>query len=201
MKKLAIASGLVMAMGLATGVQAASGNAGYWDEAPNKTVWKTGTGGCWRHGFWQESDMTVDCGGKKEEVVPAPEPTPEPTPEPAMADVVQKFVVYFDFNSSNPGDVSDISSYINSLNTVDSVKLVGYADRIGADAYNDKLSQKRAEKVASSLVSQGVNSSVVSVGYMGEANPVKSCEGQHGANLIDCLRANRRVQVEITGQK
>ncbi|MEM5534885.1 OmpA family protein [Neptuniibacter pectenicola] len=199
MKKFAIASGLVLAMGLATGAQAHPENAGYWDESPTSTVWKTGTGGCWRHGFWEESDAIEGCEGYKAPMAEAPAPAPAPAPK--MMSTVEKHIVYFDFDSSNPGDVSDISSYVNSLKEVTSVNLVGHADRIGASAYNDALSQKRVNAVAKALQAGGVSASVISTGYMGENAPAKSCEGLRGTNVVDCLRANRRVEVEISGKK
>lgn len=199
MKKFAIASGLVLAMGLATGAQAHPENAGYWDETPNGTIWKTGTGGCWRHGFWQDDNAVEGCAGYK---APAAAPAPAPAPAPAAAmPTLEKHIVYFDFDSADAGDVSDITSYINSLKSVTSVNLVGHADRIGSSAYNDALSQRRVSAVSSALQAGGVNSSAISTGYMGENAPAKSCDGQNGANLIDCLRANRRVEVEISGTK
>ncbi|MCP4596813.1 OmpA family protein [Neptuniibacter sp.] len=199
MKKFAIASGLVLAMGLATGAQAHPENAGYWDETPNGTIWKTGTGGCWRHGFWKEENAVEGCAGYK---APAAAPAPAPAPAPAAAmPTLEKHIVYFDFDSADAGDVSDITSYINSLKSVTSVNLVGHADRIGSSAYNDALSQRRVSAVSSALQAGGVNGSAISTGYMGENAPAKSCDGQSGANLIDCLRANRRVEVEISGTK
>ncbi len=196
MKKFAIASGLVLAMGMATGAQAHPENAGYWEESTS-TVWKTGTGGCWRHGFWTEANAIEGCDGYKAPAAPAPAPAPAPA---AMA-TVEKHIVYFDFDSSKVGDVSDISGYIKSLKEVTSVNLVGHADRIGTNAYNDALSQKRVNAVSEALQADGVSGSVISTGYMGENAPAKSCDGQRGANLIDCLRANRRVEIEISGKK
>ncbi|MAY42726.1 MULTISPECIES: OmpA family protein [unclassified Neptuniibacter] len=197
MKKFAIASGLVLAMGLATSAQAHPENSGYWDESKNATVWKTGTGDCWRHGFWEEADTVEGCAGYKAPMAEAP----APAPAPKMMATVEKHIVYFDFDSANAGDVSDISSYINSLKEVTSVNLVGHADRIGASAYNDALSMKRVNAVSEALQAGGVNASAISTGYMGENAPAKSCDGQRGSNLLDCLRANRRVEVEISGKK
>lgn len=197
MKKFAIASGLVLAMGLATSAQAHSDNAGYWDETPNATVWKTSNGECWRHGFWNEANTMEGCAGYKAPMAEAP----APAPAPKMMDAVEKHIVYFDFDSANPGDVSDISSYVTSLKEVTSVNLVGHADRIGASAYNDALSQKRVNAVSDALQAGGVSGSAISTGYMGENAPAKSCDGQRGGNLLDCLRANRRVEVEISGKK
>lgn len=203
MKKFAIASGLVLAMSMASSVQAHPENSGYWDASPHGTVWKNSSGECWHHGFWEESDAIPGCDGYKEPKVEAAAPAPAPAPaqKPTMMTTVEKHIVYFDFDSADAGDVSDISSYINSLKEVTSVNLVGHADRIGASAYNDALSQRRVNAVSRALQSGGVSGSAISTGYMGENAPAKSCDGQRGANLIDCLRANRRVEVEITGKK
>jgi OOP family OmpA-OmpF porin len=199
MKKLAIASGLVLAMGMASATQAHEQNAGYW-ATTGDTIWKTSTGECWHTGTWTKENAVVEgCDGYMAPVAAAPAPAPAPKAE-AMA-VVEKHIVYFDFDSANAGDVSDISSYINSLKSVTSVNLVGHADRIGTNAYNDALSKRRVDAVAAALQAGGVNGSVISTGYMGETAPAKSCDGLRGATLIDCLRANRRVEVEISGTK
>lgn len=197
MKKFALATGFALAMGLATGAQAHPENAGYWDETPGSTVWQTGTGGCWRHGFWKEEDAIEGCAGYK---APMAEPAPAPMPA-TVENAAEKHIVYFDFDKSEVGDVSDITGYIGSLTEVNSVELVGHADRIGTNAYNDALAQRRVEAVAAALTAGGVDASKVTTGHMGENAPAKSCEGQRGANLIDCLRANRRVEIEITGTK
>ncbi len=84
------------------------------------------------------------------------------------------------------------------------VQVNGYADRIGKDASNLKLSQRRAETVANYLVSKGVNAgSVTATGY-GEANPVtgNTCDAVKGRKaLIACLAPDRRVDVQVQGNK
>lgn len=197
MKKIALASGFAMAMALATGVQAHPENSGYWDETPGGTVWNTSAGGCWRHGFWQEVDTAEGCAGYK---APAPEPAPAPVAK-TIENAEEKHIVYFDFDKSDVGDVSDITDYIGSLTELNGVELVGHADRIGSNEYNDALSKRRVDAVAAALQAGGVDGGKISTGYMGETAPAKSCDGQRGANLIDCLRANRRVEIEITGTK
>ncbi|MBE2896228.1 porin OmpA [Pasteurellaceae bacterium HPA106] len=82
--------------------------------------------------------------------------------------------------------------------------VAGYTDRLGSDAYNLKLSQKRAETVANYLVSKGVpQTNVSAVGY-GEANPVtgSNCDAVKGRKaLIACLAPDRRVEVAVQGAK
>ncbi|MFD0965323.1 porin OmpA [Seminibacterium arietis] len=84
------------------------------------------------------------------------------------------------------------------------VNVAGYADRIGSDAYNQKLSQKRAETVANYLVAKGVAQNVISAAGYGEANPVtgNKCDAVKGRKaLIACLADDRRVEVSVKGTK
>ncbi|VTU08348.1 major outer membrane protein [Actinobacillus indolicus] len=84
------------------------------------------------------------------------------------------------------------------------VQVNGYTDRIGKDASNLKLSQRRAETVANYIVSKGVNpANVTAVGY-GEANPVtgNTCDAVKGRKaLIACLAPDRRVEIQVQGSK
>ncbi|WGE79127.1 porin OmpA [Actinobacillus equuli] len=84
------------------------------------------------------------------------------------------------------------------------IQVNGYTDRIGKEAANLKLSQRRAETVANYLVSKGQNAAnVTAVGY-GEANPVTgaTCDAVKGRKaLIACLAPDRRVEVQVQGSK
>lgn len=84
------------------------------------------------------------------------------------------------------------------------VAVNGYADRIGKDAANLKLSQRRAETVANYLVSKGVDSNAITATGYGEANPVtgNTCDAVKGRKaLIACLAPDRRVEVQVQGNK
>ena len=79
------------------------------------------------------------------------------------------------------------------------VKIAGYTDRLGSEAYNLDLSQRRANMVKARLAQQGVTAEMTAVGY-GKANQVKACsEFPHGKELKDCLRPNRRVEISANG--
>ncbi|AHG74314.1 Outer membrane protein P5 [Mannheimia sp. USDA-ARS-USMARC-1261] len=84
------------------------------------------------------------------------------------------------------------------------IQVNGYTDRIGKDAANLKLSQRRAETVANYIVSKGANpANVTAVGY-GEANPVtgNTCDAVKGRKaLIACLAPDRRVEIQVQGSK
>lgn len=83
--------------------------------------------------------------------------------------------------------------------TLRSVRVVGYTDRLGSDAYNRNLSQRRADAVKEELVSRGVPGDRVITEGAGDANPVKACADSAHAQLIACLAPNRRVEVWVTG--
>jgi len=71
------------------------------------------------------------------------------------------------------------------------VRLNGHTDNVGSDAYNQTLSQNRANSVRSYLVSKGVNAKQVSARGYGETRPIAS-------NSTDAGRArNRRVELEV----
>lgn len=84
------------------------------------------------------------------------------------------------------------------------VIVLGYTDLIGSDAYNQKLSQARAQSVVCYLVSKGIPSDKISARGMGKSNPVtgNTCNSVKGhAAVISCLAPDRRVEIEAKGIK
>lgn len=83
---------------------------------------------------------------------------------------------------------------------------LGFADPIGAHAYNQKLSERRASSVERYLVSNGIPADKIRVEARGETEEFanyKSCKGQAQGRqkLIDCLQPDRRVEVTVTTSK
>jgi outer membrane protein OmpA-like peptidoglycan-associated protein len=74
------------------------------------------------------------------------------------------------------------------------VQIDGFTDSVGGDAYNEQLSQRRADAVKSALMSRGVDASRISTEGYGKAYPVASNSDSSGRQL------NRRVEVVIGGQ-
>ncbi len=98
-------------------------------------------------------------------------------------------------------DSADIASnFYNPLNELartfkqydqNSIEIVGHTDNTGSYQYNQTLSQRRAQSVASYLISQGVNGMRVSTRGMGPDQPVAS-------NATAAGRAqNRRVEINL----
>lgn len=93
--------------------------------------------------------------------------------------------------------IDDVASKLKQ-SPAKEVKVAGYTDRLGSEAYNLKLSQNRADIVKARLIEKGVTASITAVGY-GKANQVKACDNEHGKALRECLRPNRRVEISASG--
>ncbi|OOF59854.1 porin OmpA [Rodentibacter myodis] len=84
------------------------------------------------------------------------------------------------------------------------VAVAGYTDRIGSEASNLKLSQRRADSVANYLVAKGVAAQDITATGYGKANPVTgaTCDAVKGRKaLIACLAPDRRVEIAVNGTK
>jgi OOP family OmpA-OmpF porin len=84
--------------------------------------------------------------------------------------------------------------------------VTGHTDRIGTQAYNQKLSERRAEAVNSYLVeTAGVAGNKISAKGVNGSDPVTKpgdCKGTKVTQaLIACLQPDRRVDIEVTGKR
>lgn len=81
------------------------------------------------------------------------------------------------------------------------VTVTGHTDRLGTDAYNQALSQARANTVRELLVQAGIDRAKVRASGMGKRQPVAiDCEGARATpELVKCLQPNRRVEIEVVG--
>ena len=86
---------------------------------------------------------------------PAPAPAPAAAPAPART-----FLVFFDWDRADLTDRARqiIAEAANNARTVGStrIEVSGHADRTGSAAYNQRLSERRAEAVAAELVRRGI---------------------------------------------
>lgn len=71
------------------------------------------------------------------------------------------------------------------------IDVIGHADSQGSDAYNQALSERRANTVASNLISQGVQRERVIASGRGETQPVASNDTAEGR------AKNRRVEIKL----
>ncbi len=109
--------------------------------------------------------------------------------------VVDKLTLHvnFDFNKATlrkqeDPELQKAVSFIKKYPDAQ-ISLVGYTDSVGGDAYNLKLSEKRAETVKDYLVKHGVDGARIQTSGRGKADPI-------GDNKTEKGRAeNRRVEV------
>lgn len=95
---------------------------------------------------------------------------------------------------------SAVLAKLGACANITSVIVTGHTDRLGTQAYNQKLSEKRAEAVQAYLISKGVKSDLVDTMGAGKTQPIKSCDDKLGRKkLIECLAPNRRVTVDVKG--
>lgn len=136
----------------------------------------------------------------------------EPVKEPEMISKTFAFNsdVLFDFDKAGlkPAGQKAIDDMQAEIARVDmkghKYQVNGYTDRLGSDAYNVKLSQKRAETVANYLVEHGVAVENIGATGFGKTHPVtgNKCDAVKGRKaLIECLSPDRRVEVEVKGTK
>jgi outer membrane protein OmpA-like peptidoglycan-associated protein len=101
-----------------------------------------------------------------------------------------------------PGGRAQLVSIVDTLESAETgeVRVIGHADRIGAEEDNLLLSQRRADTVRSILVEQGVPSNEITSQGRGESEPVKQCnDGLGHSTLVACLQPNRRVEIVANG--
>jgi outer membrane protein OmpA-like peptidoglycan-associated protein len=78
------------------------------------------------------------------------------------------------------------------------VRIEGHTDAKGDDAYNQKLSQRRADSVRQWLVRQRLGSLRFSSKGLGETQPVAPNAKPDGADDPDGRQKNRRVEIVIS---
>lgn len=105
------------------------------------------------------------------------------------------------YNLSPAGQqrLTEIANELRGFAELNAITVEGHTDRIGSDAYNQRLSQNRANVVRNYLVQQGVPSHLITAQGYGKTRPVKSCDGVGRGELIACLAPNRRVEVRVDG--
>ena len=129
----------------------------------------------------------------------APPPPPAARCRPAATKVTYAADAFFDFDKSvlkpeGKAKLDDLVGKVKGIN-LEVIIAVGHTDSVGADAYNQKLSVRRAEAVKAYLVSKGIEKNRVYTEGKGEKQPVadnKTAEGR---------AKNRRVEIEVVGTR
>ncbi|MDR2214882.1 MAG: OmpA family protein [Nevskiaceae bacterium] len=115
----------------------------------------------------------------------------------------------FDFDSAQlrPAGQEMLAGFVRDLRGLQYEVLIieGHTDRIGADAYNQALSERRANSVRDYLTGNGIPATNVRATGYGETRPVttpEQCPPSLARDaLLSCLQPDRRVEVEVSGTR
>jgi len=129
---------------------------------------------------------------------PPPPPPPPPPPEPEVGSkIISLEGANFDFNKASlkaEGMAKlDQAAAVMAEHADLTVGVEGHTDSVGSDAYNQKLSERRAQAAVDYLVSKGVDASRLQPTGYGESKPVASNDTAEGR------AQNRRVDLVVTG--
>ena len=116
--------------------------------------------------------------------------------------------VLFDFDKAvlkPEGKAAIDSQVVGKLSQIQKLEVVlvtGHTDRLGTDAHNQKLSAASRGRGARLSGQQGrADKDKIETIGMGEKQPVVQCDQKNLKELIACLQPNRRVEVEVKGEK
>jgi OOP family OmpA-OmpF porin len=205
---------------LTTDIQAAKPHSAYVQDARG-VIARNPFGLCWRTGYWTPADAVPGCDlpicvePAKLENGKCVTPPPPVVVEPPVAVVQPPAVVVppkvgsekvsfaadalFDFDKAvlkpeGKAKLDDLASKMQDIN-VEVIIAVGHTDSVGKDAYNQKLSIRRAEAVKAYLQAKGIEANRIYTEGKGETQPVES-------NKTSAGRAkNRRVEIEVVGTR
>ncbi len=185
------------------------------DSAGNAVRGDTGT--CWRAGIWTPALANViGCDGVMAKALPVTSPAEAPeqlATSPVEDNVVSEQVIpstttqepfekisfetetLFDFDKTalkNEGKQRlDLLASRLMDGVVQVVVALGHTDSLGAQAYNQQLSEKRARAVADYLSNKGIPNEKIFTEGRGGSQPIASNSSEAGRAM------NRRVEIEV----
>jgi outer membrane protein OmpA-like peptidoglycan-associated protein len=164
---------------------------------------------CWVHGDGDEDgdgvlDSRDKCPGTPKGVRVDADGCPPPAPAPVVEEAVvvkEETIVIRDVNfqfdsakltAADKDKLNTIATRLKQEAASARLTVTGHTDSVGSDAYNQKLSDRRAHSVVEYLIESGVpRSSFVSVTGAGESQPVADNKTADGRAM------NRRTEIKI----
>ena len=151
-------------------------------------------GECFHDKAFKASHAIVEC---DPDLVPPP--PPPAAPQPTSEKVTFAADTFFGFDRAVLKDEGKqkLDDIVNQLDGValEVIVAVGHTDSVGPEAYNQRLSVRRAEAVKAYLVSKGIEANRVYTEGKGEAQPVADNKTKDGR------AKNRRVEIEVVGSR
>jgi len=162
-----------------------------WRSADGTPI-RNAFGQCWRDANWTPATAHPACDG----AVAAPV-TPKVVPLPVSTKATFAADTLFDFDKAivKPAGKAQLEALVAKVKNInlEVVIVIGHTDSIGSDAYNQKLSFRRAEAVKAFLISKGIEKNRIYTEGKGEKSPVADNKTKQGR------AKNRRVEIEVVG--
>ena len=179
-------------------------------------VARSGTGLCWRTGFWTPAAAANDPAGCAcdKDLLPKEKCEP-PAAKAAAAPITAKPITIaakelFDYDKAilkPEGKAAidrEVIAKLKDAGPIKTMLVTGHTDRLGSQQYNQKLSEKRAEVVKGYLVSKGVPVDKIETMGAGKTQPatgVPKCDDKlPKKKLIECLAPHRRFTIDVTAE-
>ena len=194
-----------------------SKNQGYLVDTIDNSIVMSGAGLCWHTSDWTPARAVERCDPVSKPVVAAPAPAPAVVaavaPAPAPVKPLPQRISFsgdalfaFDKSVLKPEGKVMLDDLVSQLDGAmyDNITATGHTDRFGSNAYNQKLSERRAHAVKDYLVSKNVQAGRIDAEGKGETQPVTKagdCRGAKSAKVVACLQPDRRVDVEMKGTR
>ncbi len=126
---------------------------------------------------------------------PAPAPPPAPPPPAAGTKILTLEAAHFAFDRYDltPAGEAKVDDAVKILRESPAIRVTvdGYTDAIGSEAYNLRLSERRATTVRDYLVAHGIDAGRITARGFGKSNPVASNATAEGR------AQNRRVDIVV----
>jgi OmpA-OmpF porin, OOP family len=144
----------------------------------------------------ENNNISVLLGIRYAPLAPRPAPAAAAAPVPPSPPAsVRSYLVFFDWNRADLSGrareiIADAAQNARRASST-RIEVAGHADRSGTPQYNQRLSQRRADVVASELVARGISREEIGVTAFGESRPlVPTADGVRESQ-------NRRVEIVL----
>lgn len=133
-------------------------------------------------------------------VAAAPQPPPAAAPAPLRISADALFAFdSADLSDAGRARLDEVVARLGARAGMAQLAVVGFTDQIGSDAYNLRLSRRRADAVRDYLVARGIPAGSVRTEGRGSAQPLVDCGQAPRAERVRCLAPNRRVEIAGAG--
>ena len=162
--------------------------------------------------YWKQPDCAMLVDPPQIKPIPIPPAAAAKPPQPPQSDKLTLGADgLFRFGGGSLGDLmpegrvkieqlaADIKRNFRKLNYV---AVTGHTDRLGAESDNETLSLARANTVRDLLLQGGIQKDVVRTAGLAGRQPLVQCSGTvQTPALVSCLQPNRRVEIEVSGDR